>query len=75
MWLRALVVTMLVVLPHAEAAKPPPPAPATTDARAECMKACAGKPHGADGKHLLVCLQQCEPPDAGVLPADEPGRK
>jgi hypothetical protein len=39
------------------------------------MKACAGTPHGADGKHLLACLQQCQPPDAGVLPADEPGRK
>jgi len=72
MWLRALLVTMLVVLPSAEAATPAHP---PTDARAECMKACAGTPHGADGKHLLACLQQCQPPDAGVLPADEPGRK
>ena len=47
---------------------PAPVAPKPADARAECLKSCAGAPKDASGKLLLQCLQRCEAPatDAGV---------
>ncbi len=41
--------------------------PTKTDARASCLRTCAGAPRDADGKKLLACLKQCDAPvrDAG----------
>ncbi len=49
----------------------PAPAPVevaveSKNARAECMKTCAGAPKDATGAVLLQCLRSCEPVDAGV---------
>lgn len=60
MLLGALVLALLNPVPA-------PPAPkAPVDARAECLKTCAGAPKDATGKALLACLRRCEPADAGV---------
>lgn len=37
------------------------PAP-KRDARAECLKRCAGAPKEATGARLLACLSACEAP-------------
>ena len=58
MLLGALVLTLLTPVPA--------PAPKPVDAHAECLQRCAGAPKDATGKQLLVCLQRCEPNDAGV---------
>lgn len=69
--LRALGLAVLLAMP-AEAETPAPPPP-RVDARAECLKACAGAPKDATGQHLLACLNRCEvkpsqaaQPDAGT---------
>ncbi|MDP1823366.1 MAG: hypothetical protein Q8L48_08995 [Archangium sp.] len=60
MLLGALVLALLTPVPVPVTPKP------AVDARAECLKACAGAPKDATGKRLLQCLRSCEPPDAGV---------
>ena len=59
MLLGALLVSLLSPVP--------PPAPKTpVDARAECLKRCAGAPKESTGQQLLACLNACEPTDAGI---------
>jgi hypothetical protein len=60
MLLGALLVTLLSPVPN-------PPAKVPVDARAECLKRCAGVPKESTGKQLLQCLSACEPTDAGIL--------
>ena len=61
MLLGSLLLALLIQGPAA-------PAPKPTDARAECLRSCAGAPKDADGKALIGCLHRCETPavDAGV---------
>lgn len=70
--LRALGLAVLLAMP-AEAETRPAAPPPRVDARAECLKACAGAPKDATGQHLLACLNRCEvkssqaaQPDAGT---------
>ncbi|MFZ5439990.1 MAG: hypothetical protein ACOZQL_08265 [Myxococcota bacterium] len=60
MLLRALGVMALMAVPASAGAPAPQPQP-RNDARAECLKMCAGAPKDADGRRLLACLTRCEP--------------
>ena len=63
MVLRALALVALVNVPLTGPKDAPPE---RMDARAECLKACAGAPKTATGTMLLQCIKRCEvTPDAG----------
>jgi hypothetical protein len=57
------VTLLLVVVSQAS-----PVDKSSTDARASCLKACAGAPREADGKRLLSCLTQCDARSDGRVP-------
>lgn len=67
MVLRALGVMVLMAVPPA--AEPPP----KVDARAECLKRCAGAPKDATGARLLACLSTCETPVVKRVEAPDAG--
>lgn len=69
--LRALGLAVLLAMPAEAETQPTPAPPPRVDARAECLKACAGAPKDATGQHLLACLNRCDAvkpaqPDAGT---------